>query len=412
LDEGPAFVKFYAPWCGHCKKLAPLWEQLAAQMKDKLTIAEVNCDASVNSALCKSQNVEGYPSLFFYSGGSGKAVHKTDYTGGRKLEQMLRFAEMAIAPAVSEIKISDYDHYVKEHSVLYLFLHSGSDGRALNQLTQTAHILLGSPPIITSSSPDMRARFVLPPAYSAAPVLLAIKDGIAESYASLFPFPVSPGSADGEALSNWLLENRLPTSLELSQETFQPVMNAPQKPLVVIAAFDPNAKNGVNEIMEDMGKLWRTERKKLGGGGREVVFTWMDATRWASWLKSMYGIKASSLPAVVVADHQRLVYYDKDVNGNKIQLTSESLLSAVTGVLSGKISYRHSENFVERFARYLNEALTSLEEIVLAHPYRTGSFMLGLLVAFIFAIRRFIAADLAPYNSDYKHLQKSSSRLD
>lgn len=96
LSEGPAFVKFYAPWCGHCKKLAPIWAKLATVLAGKLTVAEVNCD--VHTALCKSQGVEGYPSLFFYTGGNGKAVHKTDYTGGRKLEQMQKFAETAIAP--------------------------------------------------------------------------------------------------------------------------------------------------------------------------------------------------------------------------------------------------------------------------------------------------------------------------
>lgn len=84
--------------CGHCKKLAPIWTQVASHMRDKLTIAEVDCDA--HSSLCRSEGIEGFPVMQFYSGGSGPDGHKTEYTGGRKFDQLMRFAEMAIAPSV------------------------------------------------------------------------------------------------------------------------------------------------------------------------------------------------------------------------------------------------------------------------------------------------------------------------
>jgi thiol-disulfide isomerase/thioredoxin len=43
LDR-PYFVKFYAPWCPHCQRLAPLWTRLAMELKNQVDIAEVNCD--------------------------------------------------------------------------------------------------------------------------------------------------------------------------------------------------------------------------------------------------------------------------------------------------------------------------------------------------------------------------------
>ena len=81
--------------CGHCKKLAPTWTQIASHFRNKLNIAEVNCEA--HKSICKSQDVQGYPSLFLYTGGKDD-IHKTEYVGGRKFDQIRQFAESAIAP--------------------------------------------------------------------------------------------------------------------------------------------------------------------------------------------------------------------------------------------------------------------------------------------------------------------------
>lgn len=92
VKQGGVFVKFFAPWCGHCKKLAPTWTQLAEQMRNQLTIAEVNCDE--HNALCRTEDVQGYPMLFYYGDGGVK----TEYTGGRKLEQLQAFVEKVLKP--------------------------------------------------------------------------------------------------------------------------------------------------------------------------------------------------------------------------------------------------------------------------------------------------------------------------
>lgn len=43
------FIKFYAPWCGHCKKLAPIWNEVAGELKGEVKFG--NVDATVNTKL-------------------------------------------------------------------------------------------------------------------------------------------------------------------------------------------------------------------------------------------------------------------------------------------------------------------------------------------------------------------------
>jgi protein disulfide-isomerase-like protein len=63
---GAWLVKFYAPWCGHCKSLAPTWEKLAAAQLQKKSgafkIAKIDC-TSAGKDTCTKLNVGGYPTL-------------------------------------------------------------------------------------------------------------------------------------------------------------------------------------------------------------------------------------------------------------------------------------------------------------------------------------------------------------
>lgn len=76
------FVKYYAPWCGHCKKLAPVWEELGEAYKGDSNMVIGKFDATANEA--EGVQVRGYPTLIFYP--KGKKDEPVTYDGDRDLE--------------------------------------------------------------------------------------------------------------------------------------------------------------------------------------------------------------------------------------------------------------------------------------------------------------------------------------
>ena len=116
------FVMFYAPWCGHCKRLTPMWDQFAEQHghpDSNLRVARINCDDSENSNLCTVYDIAGYPTVLFLK---GNKYYK--YRGERNIEAFVRFAEGAYTEAEDQDfiprKLEGFELYVKS---FYKFLH-------------------------------------------------------------------------------------------------------------------------------------------------------------------------------------------------------------------------------------------------------------------------------------------------
>jgi len=104
---GVAFVKFYAPWCGHCKRLAPTWEQLAQKFEaiDGVMVGHVDCTAgdNINKELCNSHGVNGFPTLNIYKDG----VKVEEYNGKRDLPQLQDFVEKHLSAKTATKETKD-----------------------------------------------------------------------------------------------------------------------------------------------------------------------------------------------------------------------------------------------------------------------------------------------------------------
>ncbi|XP_077215870.1 putative protein disulfide-isomerase A6 [Tasmannia lanceolata] len=89
LDESKdVLVEFYAPWCGHCKNLAPTYEKVASAFKSEEDVVIANVDADKYKDLAEKYGVSGFPTLKFFPKGN-KAGE--DYDGGRDLDDFVTF---------------------------------------------------------------------------------------------------------------------------------------------------------------------------------------------------------------------------------------------------------------------------------------------------------------------------------
>ena len=89
------FIKFYAPWCGHCKKLAPVWEEMSNEYTT-MPVAEVDCTA--HGSICGKYGVNGYPTIKLLQ--SNGAVFK--YEKAREKDEMMKWADSMLEPTLTK----------------------------------------------------------------------------------------------------------------------------------------------------------------------------------------------------------------------------------------------------------------------------------------------------------------------
>ncbi|WVR04133.1 protein disulfide-isomerase domain [Kwoniella sp. DSM 27419] len=373
-SAGPVFVDFYAPWCGHCKKLRPTVDTLGEEMKNKLNIVAVDCEA--HKEFCRREGIMGYPTIRLYHHGT-----RTDHNGARSLDRLKDFAAKATqVTTLQSIKDDDFGDIVNANEAFFLYLQNfDTTVDDVKSVKSALEPLLGSVPAYTSADPALYKRLSIanPPPTS---VLLAFSSHSSRPVGTV-AFPAS-----SEQIKRFINSHRFPTLVELSGSNYKSIMQSDTRAIVVLGALHKgDAGNKEKDTLAQVARAWKR-------GGREfqqpVWFAYVDGDKWAKWLKQQYGIRKSELPSVVVVDTPLSEYYDMTIEGQRLTFDGTAIFSVLEGIYQHFLRPKKVESTFAWGSRSASATLISLGQTTVEHPLLAVVLLVGAVALFVFMLQK------------------------
>ena len=270
-------VKFYAPWCGHCKALAPEFEKASTTLKGVATLAEVDC--TKETELASRFDIKGYPTLLIFRSGE-----KTeDYEGPRTAAGIVAYMKAQVGPAVTMVgNAEQLEELKKEDLPLCLVKTASADSALAMTMTKVANSLRTQLnfALVTDAaiSPD-----------DAMESVTVYRHGVErEAYAGASPVTV-------EAAKQFLSEAQLDFFGELGQDSFQTYMEANKaKPLGWFFVD----KDTSPELKKEVAAVAKKYRHK-------VLMSWIDGDKYRQVSTQLGMDKDVKFPAFVIDFERR-----------------------------------------------------------------------------------------------------------
>ncbi|GMI77146.1 ARABIDOPSIS THALIANA PROTEIN DISULFIDE ISOMERASE 8, PROTEIN DISULFIDE ISOMERASE 8, PDI-like 5-2 [Hibiscus trionum] len=269
-------VDFYAPWCGHCKRLNPQLDEAAvalAGLKEPIVIAKVNADKFTR--LARKYDIDGYPTLKFFMHGVSM-----DYYGPRKADLLVQYLKKFVAPDVSVLSsdsaINDFVEAVGAFFPIYI-------GFGLNESMISNLALKYKKKAWFSVAKDFSEHVMVLYDFDKVPSLVALHPSYKQQSVFYGPF-------EDTFLGNFIKQNLLPLVVPLNHETLKLLKDEERKIVLTITA-DENEDQSQNLI-----KLLRA----AASANRDLVFSYVGVKQWEDFADKFEANEKSKLPKMIV----------------------------------------------------------------------------------------------------------------
>jgi len=303
--EALILVEFFAPWCGHCKALAPEYEQAATTLKAKsIKLAKVDCVD--HAELCQQHGVQGYPTLKVFRNGT-----PVDYSGPRKADGIVSYMIKQSLPAVTSVTSANHDEFKGSDKIVVVAYATSTDSAPIPAFSTVADshrddYLFG----LSTDAEVISAAGVTPPA-----VVVYRK----------FDEPrldFENKEFTAKELETYLKSNSMPLVDEVGPENYASYANA-DLPLAYLFLEPTDPKHA------ELVAALKPAAQKFKG---KINYVYIDASKFADHAKSL-NLAGDKFPAFVIQEIGKNLKYPFETS----EYNADSITSFSEGFLDGTI---------------------------------------------------------------------------
>lgn len=308
-------VEFYAPWCGHCKALAPEYAKAARMLKEEGSeIRMAKVDATEETALAKQFSVTGYPTIKLFRGSEKPPL---EFTAGRMAEDFVEWLKKKSETPASRIDSVDAAKAVIDNNeivVFGFFKEDAVDDAAEQLFLQLAEDTDGIPFAVTKSTA----------------VFTEFK--VSEPHVVIFKkfdagrVELKYDAVTSDSLREFLSKHRLPLVMEFTQESAEKIFSGDRKLhlLLFLNKTKPAAESLINAL--------QSAAPKYQG---KVLFVYIDINDDDNLrVLEFFGLKTEDCPTL------RLVLLEEDplkYRPESLDLSANGIQKFVQDYLDGKL---------------------------------------------------------------------------
>ncbi|KAI4470271.1 protein disulfide-isomerase tmx3 [Holotrichia oblita] len=364
-EGGHWLVMFYAPWCGHCKRLEPIWAHIAqALYKTNIRVGRVDCTRF--SSLAAEFSISGFPTIKFIKG-----EEEHTFLGDRTKQDIVNFALRMSGPPVQELTRADSLTMIKGQNHLF-FMYVGVQDGVLWDAYYSVAIKFQPHGFFYSASTDIAKQHV---DLDELPAVFVYKESLHYFY------PVESGSLSQDAehlntsMYNWINEERFETFPKVTRGNINELMQT--KKYIVLVVVEENKLQEISpEMMEFRDMVESVIRKKRDKYHKNFQFGWTGSPELAN------SIAMSVLPLPYLLVLNSTTHHHHIPEDDPTHLTPEALDIFLEKILNQTAVIYGGNSLSVKLYRTYFEARTSLADMYRGNPVLT-LVLFGLPLGFL-----------------------------